>query len=269
MKVISIKLILFILISLSVRAESDNFYLSSVKQAKLTQEDLTKSAEKVKEHKKITVYNDLEVPPFHKRQIWEKQSLSKTFCTDCHQSPPHREDLRSRTFLNMHTEFIACETCHMRPKDVTLEYSWLNYENKQKLNAEPTLFRQQIDDNDIAKNSERKQRETHKLHKIAPYYAGQPALIFKDHPYAEQTRQIWKNGSVEERVKRRAKIHLPMEEKGPECKACHQKDKPMLDLAVLGANPRQVRGMQNHIVPQFFERYQEKDQKIKINSLLQ
>ena len=249
-------------------AYAESYYLKTVKSAEIDAETMQKSFDKVKEHKDVKVIDELEVPPFHKRDAWENKSLSLTFCTDCHLSPPHTKNLRARAFLNMHTEFIACETCHMRPENVKFEYQWVDYRTKQALKPSVNLFRQAIDQNDIPKRAEEKVRKTDKLNKIAPFYQGEMALILKGHEFAKDSLTVWEKGTTEEKVIRRAKIHTPLKEKGAKCKDCHQTKEPMLDLPALGANQLQTKRMQKHIVPQFFDRYSEDDQKIRINSLL-
>lgn len=248
--------------------KAENYYLNAVESLSISAEQLEKSRKKVKEHKTIEIKDELEVPPFHKRDEWEKESLSKTFCTGCHLSPPHTKNLRSRAFMNMHTQFIACETCHLRPEKQAISYQWFDYRNQQPVPPKPELFRQIMDKKDQPKREEAKQRVTDPLIKIIPVINERPSLIFNDHEFAKKTQSIWKDGTFEEKVQQRAKIHVVLEEKGPKCDACHQTENPMLDLKALGANSMQVTSMQNHIVPQFFKRYSEDDQKIRINSLL-
>lgn len=259
-----------ILLLLSVNgASAENYYLQAVKSTRPDDEMLMKSREKVKEYKKVEIQDDLEVPPFHKRGDWETESLKKTFCTQCHLSPPHTKNLRSRAFLNMHTQFIACETCHMRPEGVDFDYQWVNYRDQSVVEADAGLFRQPINLQKKQNTPDAEKRKTDVLVKIAPFKDNQTAMILNSHAFAEQTTKIWETGSEEERVKRRAIIHQPLKEKGPQCDACHQKDNPLLDLNALGAEKAQAKRILNHIVPQFFKRYKEDDQKIRINSLLQ
>ena len=272
MKNIIIMILCFFLSGIAV-TYAESYYLQAVESARLDVEKVQNSRDKVKEHKDIKVQDELEIPPFHKRDEWEKKSLTKTFCTTCHLSPPHTENLRSRAFLNMHTEFIACETCHMRPENVTFKYQWLDYRSKQVVEPTEELFRQPIIREQDPKKAEEKNKEeeirkTDVMIKIAPFLENEMALILRDHPYAEETGKIWKDESFENRVIRRLKIHVPLKKKGSECKACHQREEPMLDLKELGANVKQVRSMQRHIVPQFFKRYTEDEQKIRINNLL-
>ncbi len=248
-------------------AYAESYYLKAANSIQISAEKLQESTDKVNKHKDIKVIDALEVPPFHKRGLWEQESLNKTFCTGCHLSPPHSKDLRSRTFLNMHTEFIACETCHMRPENVKFSYQWFDYRTQQTSEPAVEKFRQIFSEEDRGKPGEER-RKTNHLIKIVPFYKGEVALILRDHDFAQQSLTLWEKGVLSDKAAHRAKIHAPLKEKGPECKACHQSEQPFLDLNVLGANKMQIRSMQRHIVPQFFKRYSEKDQKIKIDSLL-
>ncbi len=50
-------------------------------------------------------------------------------CLSCHTPLPHNQDIRLRAFLNMHGNFIACQTCH-RAQGVT-EYQWYDIEREE------------------------------------------------------------------------------------------------------------------------------------------
>ena len=172
--------------------QAENYYLQAVDSIKVSAEKLQKSAEKVKEHKDVKVQDQIEIPPFHKRPEWEKQSLSRTFCTTCHLSPPHTKNLRSRAFLNMHTEYIACETCHLRPKNVEFQYQWLDYRKNSVVPPNVNLFRQPFNEEDSPKRAEKKPRKTDKLNKIVPFRNNEPAMILRDHEFAKKTITLWK-----------------------------------------------------------------------------
>jgi DNA-directed RNA polymerase subunit M/transcription elongation factor TFIIS len=246
---------------------AENYYLTAVNQAQIDDEVLKASEKKVKAHKDISIRDKLEVPPFHKRKQWDTVSLSLSFCTSCHLQPPHTKNVRSRAFLNMHTQFIACESCHFRPENIKFKYQWYNYAEKTVVTPKPDLFRQ-VHSNEKKDSLPDEQYADNTQIKIGPFWKDAPAFILRDDDFANETLTIWKKGTLDERVRYRAKIHAPLQEKGPECVACHQQEKPLLNLVALGANKRQAKKIQQHIVPQFFKRYKEDEQRIRINSLL-
>jgi RNase P subunit RPR2 len=234
-------------------------YQQQVEQAKPDQEALKHSAEKLRDHKDVEIQKKLLIQPFHK-QDGELETAPSAFCRDCHGPLPHSKQLRSRAFMNMHVRFIACETCHFRPKDTPLEYHWYDYEKQQPV-AGKGLFRlaqKQLDNS--------KQRPANP--KIAPFYQGQPAFVTKDASFSKDIAEQWKTAALEEKIPLRARIHQPLQKKGPECKTCHSTDKAMLNLPALGATTEETQAMQKHVIPQFFGRYEKEDQRITIREML-
>ena len=253
---------------------AEGLYLQSVNNIVLTQEQKQKSLEKVKEHKQVTLLGELEVPPFHKRGK-QDASLGNSFCTTCHLAPPHTKSERSRTFMNMHTQYIACETCHFRPENVELSYQWQDTRDASIVSPEPKLFRQRIERAKITKMLPAKKVPAedayviNPLYKITPFYQQQAVAIRKDNAFAEQTKKLWQQeGALEQKAERRALIHAPLTEKGPKCDACHTDKESLLNLTALGATQYQLEKIQNNIVTQFFSRYKDEEQRIRIMSLL-
>ncbi|NUP90552.1 MAG: hypothetical protein HUU25_12165 [Candidatus Sumerlaeia bacterium] len=53
--------------------------------------------------------------------------LDPPVCFSCHTAYPHRANERSRSYLNMHGAFLACEVCHTRPGETgAFEYVWFS-----------------------------------------------------------------------------------------------------------------------------------------------
>jgi hypothetical protein len=53
-------------------------------------------------------------------------SKSKSWCLKCHEDYPHSKSKEVRGMLNAHSFFLACEVCHIAPKQgERLEYRWL------------------------------------------------------------------------------------------------------------------------------------------------
>ena len=108
------------------------------------------------------------------------------------------------------------------------------------------------------------------LVKITPFYQGKAVGLRNDEAFAQETKKLWQQEGISAaKLKRRALIHAPLEEKGPECQDCHTEEDAMLNLLELGATAYQAEKIQNNIVTQFFSRYKDDDQRIRIQSLLQ
>lgn len=269
------RILLFMLLSsVSSLLWADGLYLQTLQNTQLTEEQKQATRKKLKEYKEISLRGELEIPPFHKRGKVD-DSLGNSFCTTCHLTPPHTKSLRTRTFMNMHTQYVACETCHFRPEDLRLSYRWQDTRDASWVKAQPKLFRQAVKPEKKTKGLAAKKVATKDSYtinpyfKITPFYQGQAVVLRKDEAFALETKSIWEQeGITTEKVERRALIHAPLSEKGPECKACHTDKEALLNLTGLGATPYQAEKIENNIVTQFFSRYKDEKQRIRIQSLL-
>jgi hypothetical protein len=239
-------------------AEEAPLYQQQLEQAVTDAEALRHSAERLRDHKEVTMREKLLIQPFHKPQ-GELETAPAAFCRNCHGPLPHGKQPRNRAFLNMHVRFIACESCHFRPKGVELGYRWFDYQSRQPVKGEG-LFRlgHEIDN--------AKQRPNNP--KIAPFYRGRPAMLQKDSALSRDLAARWEKAPLEDKIGLRAKIHQPLEKQGPACHDCHNSEQSLLDLPALGATPAETQAMQKHVIPQFFKRYQKDDQRITILNLL-
>ena len=262
-------LIIMLLSSISSLLWADGLYLQTLKSTELTEEQRQKSLKTLEEYKKVTLRGELEVPPFHKRTKVD-DSLDNSFCTTCHLTPPHTKSMRTRTFMNMHTQYIACETCHFRPENTQLSYQWQDTRDASSVQALPNLFRQEVKPEKEAKVKPiQKTKPKNPFVKITPYYQQQAVGLRKNDAFTLETKDIWQQkGLTPEKIQRRALIHAPLAEKGPKCQACHSDKEVLFDLADLGATAYQAEKIQNNIVTQFFSRYKDEEQRIRIMSLL-
>lgn len=245
-------------IAVGVQAETAPLYQRQFEHAQPDAEALKHSAELLQAHKELPIQQKFVIQPFHKHE-GELETAPNAFCRNCHGPLPHDKSLRTRAFLNMHVRFIACESCHFRPKEMALEYRWFDYQDQTVVSGQG-LFRlgHEIDN--------AKQRPSNP--KIAPFYHGEPAFVVKDSVFSLGLAEQWKQASPDDRVALRARVHWPLEKKGPECHDCHTTDKPMLDLPALGATPDETQAMQKHVIPQFFRHYEKDEQRITIRNLL-
>ena len=88
--------------------------------------------------------NDLQRGPlahFHAIPTWYEQDAGNSCTTSgCHSSLPHGERKEVRAFLNMHTTFVDCQTCH-RDQDLSeAELTWLTYTDRTP-RAAPAVLR--------------------------------------------------------------------------------------------------------------------------------
>lgn len=260
----SIRFILLIasfcsIVGVQANPVSNPMYLEAIKQ-RPDDEQLAKSREKILDYREIEIRDDLDqqIAPFHRRPE-QLVKQGETFCQICHLPLPHRDSIWTRALLNMHSRFIACGTCHFRPEGVTFAYRWLDFSNERAWDFDPSRFRVGRNlDNEIPADG---------TVKIAPFWQDKPAVPLPSSSEAQVIARAWRDGGMEQRVRLHAHLHRPLDPKGLPCDGCHQEDKPLLDFQALGADMDQARQIQRHVLPQFFSRYRDKEQKIRILDL--
>ena len=258
-ELLCITTVLVLLLSVSVRAE--NLYLESVQNVDASEKDVAEAKKQLEEHKEIELQNALSVSPFHSR-IDTMPTTKQPFCQSCHQALPHRDNQRSRTFLNMHSRYIACETCHLKPEGVKFDYRWLAYNEPGAGQVIDTPQLVHITDKPLTTIVPKPGA------RIAPFYKGIPALIFKDHSYASEVSQQWKQLSLEDKALLMTELHTPIDKEGRNCQSCHKEKQELLDLESLGADGKQSYAIRNNVIARFFSYYKKDDERIRLNDLL-
>lgn len=252
-------------------ADSMPILFEGIHQAKPSQEAVDKAKKQLAELNERKL-QELSLKPFH----WRKQNplnKSDVYCTQCHTLLPHHSSERTRAFLNMHTDYVACETCHFRPETIRLEYGWFDYQKESVVSPSEQLWRsgRTADDKTlmVARDGNLK---------IIPLLNGQPASVSKNHALAKAVYNQWKHLGLEHKAQFKAKLHAPLNSNGPECQACHisaetarlstdpkRRKEPLLDVKALGANVRQQQAFENNTIAGFFARYLPEEQPEQIS----
>lgn len=240
------------LLSLPALSWGDNLYLDMVKKAVVSEKDTREAEKKLRELKDIKIQDPLPLKPFHERVPHPKPQTEEGFCLICHKGMPHGKNEVTRTFLNMHTGPIACETCHFRPEKVAIEYRWFS-----ELPIESEGNELNLKDETTAHSS-----------KIMPFHTGEAVQLFNDHPYSKDMKERWEKIPLPGKADLKARIHKPLSEKGPGCPDCHKDGKRFLDLAALGFSPKEVKMIEQNKIARFVGKIRRKEERIRIRELL-
>lgn len=238
-------MIVFMCLCLSVVAQAAPLYEEQVRISVMDEEKLQEAVEQIEEHTEVALKENLFVSPFHKRSE-NRSTDKKPFCNTCHLQSPHSENERKRSFLNMHTRYISCESCHFRPEDIRLEYRWLD-------------FNEEIDEESAKR--------------ITPFYDDEAVLVFSEHELGKLAKETWEDKSSAnaslEKAKLKLRLHAPLKEEGPGCLDCHDRKDQLLDLESLGYSKKDIVKLQQHAIPRFFNRFSKEDQRLRMSDLLQ
>jgi hypothetical protein len=160
-------------------------------------------------------------------------------CITCHTAYPHREDTRTRAYLNAHGTHLACETCHHRPDAAEgIVYRWIDDSSDQVV-ASVTGSRGVYGAHVYpcrADGSGRLQRLGKRI--------GEPQWS----NLAEQAEGL----SLEQRRAICDPAHDELQGEPIGCSECHRSNGP-LDFAMLGHGERMVQRLENLEVVEMLE----------------
>ncbi len=93
----------------------------------------------------IARYEDLMAQPdvatsqtgYHQRQETpSEKGRARSSCIDCHTFYPHKKNIATRAFYNMHAIRISCLTCHIKKKDKSkVKTGWFDVNGNYKVNG--------------------------------------------------------------------------------------------------------------------------------------
>ena len=187
--------------------------------------------------------------------VAEIRDVFQTTCTICHPRVSHSKNKKTRAMLNMHSNYLACETCHLDTgAEAHVVYRWYS-----PVEENPTgpYFGTAYDS------------ETGLLlygsggsAKITAFVEGENApevALYMDRreearAYMEKQDSL----SSEERKTATESFHTGVLAKGkePECRTCHS-SKSILDLKVLGFSEKRISDLQTLSIEGMFTRYDE------------
>jgi hypothetical protein len=157
-------------------------------------------------------------------------------CYICHSNLPHEKTKKVRAMLNMHTNYLTCEACHLKKnKGETVIYKW--YSPVVKHPKGPFFG--------TAYNPETGELEMANDHfsKIAPFYEKNgkmtPIVYLQDAALAEDFVKIRDQLTPEQRKDRTKRFHVGILPKGLPCQTCHSA-KGILDFKALGFSPKRT-----------------------------
>ncbi len=138
--------------------------------------------------------------------------------------------------LNMHTNYLACETCHLKKNEgETVVYKWYSPVEK---NPKGPFFGTAYD----PETGELEMVNDH-FAKIAPFYEKNGNLTstvqMQDAPLAMDFVKIRDQLTPEQRKDVTKRFHVDILAKGPDCQTCHS-TKGILDFKALGFSPKRT-----------------------------
>ena len=185
-----------------------------------------------------------------------------SMCVRCHGNVPHDESREIRSFLNMHTFYLACETCHSKPEKTNTSWDFRWYDKDTGTIVDNPLALKQIEDMFTTEEA-RKQYPVYGNYgaKIAPTFDdygeisllhGQKEMAFVERYQTEQERLAPEKKSQMKRV-----IHRKVSKEPVQCKGCHREKDPYIPFDELGYPPTRARELTNVGVVGMIRKYKQ------------
>jgi hypothetical protein len=157
-------------------------------------------------------------------------------CDLCHTNLPHHKTKKIRAMLNMHTNYLACETCHLDvPAAESVIYGWYSPVEE---NPQGPFFGTAYD----PETGELMMAHAH-FSKIAPFgeQNGKPTPMVQtgDKAAARHYLTIRDQLAPEQRKSETQNFHIDIRDKGPDCQVCHS-TQGILDFKALGFSAKRT-----------------------------
>ena len=214
------------------------FELSS---AVLDRADLIRKPEESSLLKELDARRDAEAARhFHNPAGARSLEGKKTVCFFCHGDFPHFEQPMVRTLLNMHTQFLACMTCHADPKKVDEQQVSLRWTNFSGIEVSGPHFGIDLDPQSgfLAPTDDL-------FSKIVPYFdeGDRESLleITEDDPQAIEFARLQDRLRGQEKEAIKKSFHRMVSPKGRFCTRCHtQEDESFIPFRKLGFSDQRI-----------------------------
>lgn len=178
---------------------------------------------------------------------------NRPICFICHSEMPHNKNKRIRALLNMHTQYLACESCHIKPdENRRVIFQWAS-----PIDQEPqgpfvgTRYDPQT--GYLAESED-------KFSKITPFYKSlsdglASAVLNQDAPLARDFMRVRDQLSPAEREGVKNKFHRNTQPKGPDCQTCHAKN-GHLDYRALGFSDKRIADLEHLNITGMLAKYE-------------
>jgi len=212
------------------QTESEKVQSDTKKEAQSFKKIILDGDEKVKHYLGYRVMEEMKIEGHFHHIDYDMEPDKRSSCVECHGDIPHDKKKEIRAFGNMHSAFIACETCHVRLEgdQKTGVFKW--YDRKT---------------GEIIESPIKEGVVMGRYHaKIIPFGRIEGKVQRVDtQSQIDFAREYQKNEkTLSERQKAKAKkiIHQTISEKPYLCEDCHRKQDPLLPFETLGYSKKRV-----------------------------
>jgi len=189
----------------------------------------------------------------HLPEVKEIDTAHQSQCLMCHSLLPHSKNEKIRVMLNMHSDFLNCETCHYQKEMTNVRHVWFDMGIDDEITRGPRFGTHYDEETGLLEGTD------NHISKITPVLAGQGGeeILFmsQSHPMAVDYMEIKDKLTPGQREQAKKKFHGKIEPKGWACRECH-KPQGVLDLKELGFSERRSGEIENLEIVGMFDKYE-------------
>lgn len=148
-------------------------------------------------------------------------------CMLCHGNYPHRKNQPTRSLNNMHTSFLACEVCHIKPATNNLHYYWFDAISEKRISLPKRFKEKNLISNGLYNAL------------IVPCLKTEGGQIHRlDRPVDEESLKeyfiLWMNYTYDQKSRAKMEIHKRLSRSPVICIDCHVSKQLFLNFTDLG-----------------------------------
>jgi hypothetical protein len=189
----------------------------------------------------------------HLPEVKEIDTGHQSQCLMCHSLLPHSKNEKIRVMLNMHSDFLNCETCHYQKQRDQIRYRWFDMGIDNDITRGSKFGTHYDEETGLLDGTE------NHISKITPALGqgDKSEILFmaQSHPMAQDYIQVKDRLTPGQREQAKKKFHGGIESKGWACRECHKKE-GVLDLGALGFSERRAREIENLEIVGMFDKYE-------------
>ncbi|MEW6441531.1 MAG: hypothetical protein AB1640_11415 [bacterium] len=189
----------------------------------------------------------------HLPSLREAEPQHQSQCLMCHSLLPHSKNERIRVMMNMHSDFLSCETCHYKAERESLRYIWYDLATGMEVTQGPRFGTGYDPETGMLSGA-----EDHRS-KITPVRVREgrrePVFMSQDDPVARDYLLVRDHLTPGQRELAKNRFHGQIDGKGWTCKECHRAAGGVLDLQGLGFEARRIQDLESLEVVGLFEKY--------------
>jgi hypothetical protein len=188
------------------------------------------SGETVKHYLGYRVLEQMKIEGHFHHIDYDMEPDNRSYCIECHGDIPHQKTKEVRAFANMHSAFLACETCHIRPAEdrETGVFKWYSRKTGEIIpspiqeGVAPGLFHAKIVpfervDGNLQRADDRSQID-----------------------FAREYMRTEKTMTETQKAEADKKIHNRVAENPYLCEECHRKEDPIIPFEEIGYSKKRA-----------------------------